>query len=226
MIPPNMPPLPPSRWITFVTIAVLGCALDLGSKEWALGSLSQARTGPQPELCQTDDEGRLLAMQRLRHGTVTLVPSHLELRYAENCGAAFGLGHALPRTTRAALFYLAALIAVVVLGRRFLQGKGGPMFAWSVPLIASGALGNLVDRVRHGFVVDFVRFYWADWEYPTFNVADAAIVVGVALMLLDEMKRPEPKKQRAKDPRAEREKAEAAAKDAVADDAAKPQADA
>jgi len=218
-----------------IAVLVGSLALDLGSKEWALHNLSEARSGTQPELCLTDDEGRLMAMQRLRHGTVTLVASHLELRYAENCGAAFGLGHALPRVARAALFYTAAFVALFFLWRRFLQGLGGPLFAWSVPLIASGALGNLVDRVRHGYVVDFVRFYWGSFEYPTWNVADAAITVGVVLMLLDELKRPE-KKPAAKKPDEKKKKAEpaddapAAADtkddaDDVADDAAKPQAD-
>ena len=203
-----------------IAILCISLALDLGSKEWVLHNLSEARRGEQPPLCETDDDGRLIAMQRLRHSFVAVVPNHVELRYAENCGAAFGLGHALPRTARAALFYLAALIAVVALTRRFLQGKGGAMFAWSVPLIAAGALGNLADRIRHGYVVDFVRCYWGSFEYPTWNVADAAITVGVVLMLLDEMKRPQPKKAASA--------ADAPAKpdaEAVAEDAEKPQAD-
>lgn len=204
------------RSIALAVLAlVASLALDLGSKEWVLRSLSEARSGAVPPLCETDEHGRLMAMQRLRHGIVGLVDSHLELRYAENCGAAFGLGNSLPRDARAALFYLAALIAIVALSRRFLMGGGGPMFAASVPLIASGALGNLTDRIRHGYVVDFIRFWWASFEYPTFNVADAAITVGVVLMLLDEMKRP-PKKKAADAP--------IPAKD-VAEEAPKSQAD-
>lgn len=56
----------------------------------------------------------------------------------------------------------------------------------SVPLIVSGAIGNLVDRVRFGYVVDFVRFHLNDrWAYPTFNVADAWITIGVVLILIE-----------------------------------------
>jgi signal peptidase II len=210
------------QWIWgAVAIFAVSLAADLGSKEWALGALSEPRQAAPPPLCQTDDEGRLVAMQRWRHGEVTLVASHLELRYTENCGAAFGLGNALPRPARAALFYAAAFIAVFFLARRFLQGLGGPMFAWSVPLIASGAVGNLVDRIRHGYVVDFIRFWWGSFEYPTFNIADAAITVGVVLMLLDEMKRPEKKQKKA-----DASKKDEPKKDDVAEDAAKPQADA
>jgi len=74
-----------------------------------------------------------------------------------------------------------------------MRGQGGRLFVWSVPFIIAGALGNLHDRVMHGFVVDFIRFYFRDgwlflspgWEYPTFNVADIHITVGVVLILLD-----------------------------------------
>jgi signal peptidase II len=67
----------------------------------------------------------------------------------------------------------------------FVQGKGSPWFAAAVPLVISGAAGNLVDRVRQGYVVDFIRFYWKDWEYPTFNVADIAITFGVICLVAD-----------------------------------------
>jgi signal peptidase II len=59
-------------------------------------------------------------------------------------------------------------------------------------LILSGAIGNLSDRVRHGFVVDFIQVDPRLFEYPTFNVADIAISVGVGLLLIDGMKKPAP----------------------------------
>jgi signal peptidase II len=75
----------------------------------------------------------------------------------------------------------------------FARGNGGPLFAWSVPLVVSGALGNMIDRVRLGYVVDFIHFHVYDsFEWPTFNVADSTITVGVALLLLDGMRRVEP----------------------------------
>jgi signal peptidase II len=70
------------------------------------------------------------------------------------------------------------------------------LFEYSVPLVLSGAIGNLADRVRHGFVVDFIRFHIKDnWEYPTFNVADITIAIGVALLLMDGMKKPQQQAQ-------------------------------
>jgi signal peptidase II len=68
----------------------------------------------------------------------------------------------------------------------FVTGYGGRLFAISVPLIASGALGNLIDRFRLGYVIDFVRFHIQDsFVWPTFNFADATITIGVALLLIE-----------------------------------------
>lgn len=177
-----------------IAVFVVSLAADLATKEWALGALSSARATPVP-LCVFDAHS-YKQDQRYRTDAVELIPGWLELRYAENCGAAFGLGNTLGHKTRFALFFGAALLAIGVLGRMFLQGKGGALFAYSVPLIASGAIGNIHDRIRHGYVVDFIRAYHGTWEYPTFNIADAAISIGVALLLIEGIFTPAEKKQR------------------------------
>lgn len=171
-------------------------AADLGSKAWAENALSVQRAGEQAPVCQVDEQGYREA-QRLRTRAVVLVEGWLELRYAENCGAAFGMLDESPRWIRAAIFFTAAAVAIVALIWMFVVGNGGPMFAAAVPLIVSGALGNLVDRVRLGYVVDFIRFFhrtpgdsWLNFEYPTFNIADSTITVGVILLFLDGLKKP------------------------------------
>jgi len=63
------------------------------------------------------------------------------------------------------------------------------MFAFALALILGGALGNVIDRVLHGHVVDFLLFYWRTWYWPAFNVADCAIVLGAGLLILDELMR-------------------------------------
>lgn len=184
---------------------VLLLAADLGSKEWALGALSTPRSGDLPPLCTADAHG-MRAMQRLRSDVVVLVGEYLELRYAENCGAAFGFLRTQPQAVRTGLFGIAAIAASLVLAYMFVRNRGGALFAFSVPLVVSGALGNLVDRLRHGFVVDFIRAHWRDtsWEWPTFNVADAAITVGVALLVIDGFRRrPEDGPKRKSTPAAE-----------------------
>lgn len=166
-----------------VTLALL--AANLGSKTWAETDLSTERLGEPPPICEPDEFGRVTT-QRVRTEPAVLVDGYLELRYAENCGAAFGLLRDAPPIARKVVFGLAAAAASVVLFVMFARGRGRTLFAASVPLIVSGALGNLIDRVRYGYVVDFIRFHLQDgWEWPTFNIADCGITVGVILLVLD-----------------------------------------
>ena len=160
-------------------------AMDLGSKHWALERLSQpASLAPEP-VCQPNEYGRIQT-QRSQRAPVVLIDGYLEFRYAENCGAAFGFMRDMPTLVRKGVFYVAAAGAVVLLLWMFVTGRGGTLFAISVPLIIAGAVGNFVDRVRLGYVIDFVRFHLNDrWAYPTFNVADAWITIGVTLILIE-----------------------------------------
>ena len=170
--------------ICLAAIAVL-TAMDLGSKHWALERLSQPSTRGSDPVCEPDQFGRIIP-QRAQTQPIVLVEDYLELRYAENCGAAFGFMRGMPSIVRKGVFYVAAAGAVLLLLWMFVTGRGGALFALSVPLIVAGAIGNFVDRVRIGFVVDFVRFHLDDrWAYPTFNVADIWITVGVALILIE-----------------------------------------
>ncbi len=170
--------------LCLTAIAVL-TALDLGSKHWALDRLSEPSATPAEPVCAADEHGRIYP-QRAQRAPVVLIDRYLELRYAENCGAAFGFMRDMPSIVRKGVFYVAAGGAVVLLLWMFVTGRGGTLFMVSVPLIVSGAIGNLVDRVRFGYVVDFVRFHLNDrWAYPTFNVADAWITIGVVLILIE-----------------------------------------
>ena len=169
---------------------VLLTAADLATKNWAEHALSQARTTPVTAVCTPDSSGNFY-MQRMRADSVVLIEGYLEFRYAENCGAAFGMLDEAPRWLRVGVFMVAGSMAIGALLYMFVIGNGGTLFAWSVPLIVSGALGNMIDRVRLGYVVDFVHFHVHDaFVYPTFNFADSTITVGVALLLIDGMRRP------------------------------------
>lgn len=163
--------------------------LDLASKEWALSALSRDRRGPAAPVCQPDEDG-YTRMQRVPTEPKVLLDGYLVAHYAENCGAAFGMLRTAPSWVRALVFGIAAFGACVVLTLMFVRGSGGKLFGAAVPLILSGAIGNLSDRIRHGFVVDFIQVDPRLFEYPTFNVADIAISVGVGLLLIDGMKKP------------------------------------
>ena len=170
--------------VCLAAVAVL-TAMDLGSKHWALDRLSQPSSRGSDPVCEPDTFGRITP-QRAQTQPVVLVEGYFEFRYAENCGAAFGFMRDMPSIVRKGVFYVAAAGAVLLLLWMFVTGRGGTLFALSVPLIIAGAVGNFVDRVRLGYVVDFVRFHLNDrWAYPTFNVADVWITVGVAFILIE-----------------------------------------
>lgn len=179
--------------VIMVASLVLYTFADLASKEWALENLSRERRGQQPPVCQPDERG-YLEIQRIPLSPRPFIPGVINFHYAENCGAAFGMLRSAPGWLRALVFGVAAIGASIVLTAMFVRGAGGKPFAAAVPLILSGAIGNLSDRVRHGFVVDFIQVDPRLFEYPTFNVADIAITVGVGLLLIDGMKKPRPTK--------------------------------
>jgi signal peptidase II len=115
-----------------------------------------------------------------------IVEGVLSLSHVRNRGAAFGL------LADAGLPYQGPLLAVISL----LALGAIAAYAWRLPdesrlprlalaFILGGAIGNLVDRVRFGYVVDFIHVYWNQHSWPDFNVADSAISTGVALLLLD-----------------------------------------
>ena len=63
------------------------------------------------------------------------------------------------------------------------------LFCFAVTMIMGGALGNVVDRLLHGYVVDFIQVHWSGWYFPSFNLADSAITLGAALLIIDELRR-------------------------------------
>lgn len=122
-----------------------------------------------------------------------VVEGFFRLTYVLNTGAAFGL-LAGPRVWwRQAFFVLVALVALAVLvsAYRHYRHRGG-LYVVAVGLIGGGAVGNLIDRLRFGAVVDFLDFYIQTHHWPAFNVADSAITVGVGLFLLASLREPAP----------------------------------
>jgi signal peptidase II len=118
------------------------------------------------------------------HHMVPVIDGLVALVHVRNTGAAFSLLAEAPEALRIPLFVAIAIAAaVVVLSfiRRLEDRQWGVTTA--LALVLGGAVGNLVDRLRYGAVVDFLLVYWRDWQWPAFNVADSAISVGVAVLL-------------------------------------------
>ena len=120
------------------------------------------------------------------HESIEVIPGLFSLTRVHNYGAAFGLMNALEFPYKAVLLSAVAFVALSTLTAYALRLPMEQRFArFGLALIVGGAAGNLIDRLREGFVVDFVDVYWRSWHFWAFNVADAAITVGVALMILD-----------------------------------------
>lgn len=115
---------------------------------------------------------------------IPVIPSFFNLTYVLNPGAAFGFLSGTSATFRNPFFIAVSLLAVVfIVYYRSRHRQMGLLPSLSLSLILGGALGNLVDRLRLGMVVDFLDFYYGTYHWPAFNIADSAITVGVALMV-------------------------------------------
>jgi signal peptidase II len=120
------------------------------------------------------------------HQSIDVVPDLISLTRVHNTGAAFGMLNGVDFAFKTVVMSMVALVA--------LGGVG--WYAVSVPLsdlmaragiagVVGGAIGNLIDRATAGYVLDFVDAYWNNWHFWAFNVADAAITIGVCCMILD-----------------------------------------
>ncbi|MDP2757163.1 MAG: signal peptidase II [Desulfurivibrionaceae bacterium] len=114
-----------------------------------------------------------------------VIPGLFNLTYLTNTGAAFGMLAGAQTIWRQVFFVGVAALALGVMAFSYRQFRSqGKIFAHAIGLIAGGAVGNLIDRLRFGAVVDFLDFYVGSHHWPAFNVADSAICVGVGLFIL------------------------------------------
>lgn len=116
----------------------------------------------------------------------TVIDGFFELTYALNPGGVWGLGQDLPTAGRLAVFLaLPALITVAAVWYSLSLPPGDRVRQYSIALVVGGAIGNLLDRLRLGEVVDFLVFHWKEQHYwPAFNLADSAICVGIAVLMV------------------------------------------
>jgi signal peptidase II len=198
-----------SRWLLLIVIAG-GIVL---ADQWTKYEVVRALTTRLDGLSTTDE--RLKAMYTSPAGypgyglhfqykrSITVIDHYFRIRYAENPGAAWGLFRNLPEKVRAPLFHVVSLGAVVLISVYYSRLTGHRSERWALiglPLVLGGALGNYVDRLARGFVVDFLEAHWRDQlSWPSFNVADSAICIGVGMLLIDaivrkEVKAPAPSK--------------------------------
>jgi signal peptidase II len=118
------------------------------------------------------------------HGSYKVIDGFFSLVYVMNPGAAFGFLAGAPEMFRYLFFISVTVLAILLIVYYILKSKSqGVLIVTSLALIFGGAVGNLIDRIRFGAVVDFLDFYIGAWHWPAFNVADSAISIGAVLMI-------------------------------------------
>ncbi len=134
-----------------------------------------------------DQISKLWISSHFVYGETLLVTSFFDLVLAHNTGAAFSFLSDAGGMQRWIFSGIAAVAAVWIL---FLMRKHAnqKMFLLALSLILGGALGNLIDRIAYGYVIDFLSFHWQRYYFPAFNAADSAITLGAALLILDSLR--------------------------------------
>ncbi len=148
---------------------------------WKLGYLLAAGA-----VFLIDQTTKAWAVRRLRFGDeISVISNFLNFAYAENRGVAFSMLDNHGDAGRWGLSAVAFIAAVLVLYFFWKTPRSDDRILGALALLLAGIVGNVVDRMRLGFVVDFIDVQFGSWHYPTFNVADAAICIGAGILLLD-----------------------------------------
>jgi len=127
------------------------------------------------------------------HDSLTIIPNLFQIVHVRNSGAAFGIGaNAESQLVPLVLNVGAVVVFCVVVVYALRTSLSDRVLQIGLHLILGGAIGNLVDRFRFGYVVDFLDFYVREHHWPAFNVADSAICIGIGLLFFDMRRKPEP----------------------------------
>ncbi len=135
-----------------------------------------------------DQLSKITMSRLLSYGQSETINGFFNLVMVYNQGAAFSFlanSGGWQRWFFSALALAVSIFIVWMLNRNANQR----MFCWSLSLILGGAIGNLIDRLVHGHVIDFLDFHLGGWHWPAFNIADSAITIGALLFVLDELRR-------------------------------------
>jgi signal peptidase II len=135
-----------------------------------------------------DQFTKVLVIGYYQLGASTEVTSFFNLVRAHNSGAAFSFlsdASGWQRWFFSVIGVLAAILIVWLLRSH----SGQKLFSFAMACILGGAVGNVIDRLLYGYVIDFLDFHWRNWHFPAFNIADSAITIGATCLILDELLR-------------------------------------
>ena len=169
---------------------------------WKLGYLLASGA-----IFMIDQTTKAWAVRRLRFGDdIPVISGFLNFAYAQNTGAAFSIFDSHGDAGRWGLSAVALFASVLVLYYFWRTPRSDDRMLGALALLLAGIIGNVTDRIRLGYVVDFIDVQFGSWHYPTFNVADMAIVSGAGLLIIDMFltKKPDDTKQKISDDKTEK----------------------
>lgn len=138
-------------------------------------------------LIALDQYSKILAVQMLELGVpVPVIDGFFNFTLVHNKGAAFGMFAGIENDTmRLCFLWGATAVAIGVVSYLYIKEmRGSRLHESALACILAGAIGNVIDRIRLGYVIDFFDFYYKDYHWPAFNIADSAICVGVIFLIL------------------------------------------
>ncbi len=184
--------------ISLIVILVATVALDQVTKQMAHHELLEdafhEKTDEYPACGSIQEVMERERFIRRYRDNVAVIDGFFDLRYVENCASAFGLMGQVPESFRFPFFLVVSILAVAFIPYLYTKTPANQrLMLYALPFVLGGAVGNLIDRLVYRYVIDFIRWYVVidgeEMQWPTFNIADAAIVVGIGLMLLQMLPR-------------------------------------
>ncbi|AKU92826.1 signal peptidase II [Vulgatibacter incomptus] len=178
-----------ARWWILLALSSSLLLADQASKLWAARTLTRAFE--QEQAAALPEQVRLFftktKLERQRTPPVVVHPDFFNFKYLENPGAAWGLFGSLPEPVRIPFFHAISAVSIGLLAWFYSRVREGRrLLLAALGLIVGGALGNFACRLARGYVIDFIDWHWRNrYHWPTFNVADIAISVGLACLVLD-----------------------------------------
>lgn len=165
--------------LALVIGSAISVVLDQWSKAWAVATILKTPGAHVEMIAGVPVDPRYLNPDPFS------ITSWFRFTLVGNKGAAWGIFKDLPETMRVPFFVILSAIALIVLLTLYYKSAGQKLTQTALILIAGGAVGNLIDRVQIGYVIDFIDWHIGQHHWPTFNVADISISVGVGLIVID-----------------------------------------
>lgn len=186
------PPSDHKKWMVFLIVAALSLIADQATKIWSRHSLPVVRADRSKIACIVPDDMKSTRLEGEDHDrppqchgeAVEVIGGFWDWRLSMNPGSAFGLfGSLSVGRVLLSIVGIGAVVAMIIMLKKSRNDQR--VLHWALALVAGGAVGNLIDRIYYGVVTDFVSWDLHFMVWPTFNVADIVLVIGVGLMFID-----------------------------------------